>query len=160
MDVVDRMMMDLEEMKQELQAMEVRAEEQRCRAEVSETWNEILEKRIDAAEKERDDCKRRAEEQAERAECNERRITRLHEELNASELGKLADELDEDNQARAAGMVRCAAIKIAKLQAVADAARIWSDAVEAGFAAQVRPDIARAKLNRALATLDEKETKQ
>jgi hypothetical protein len=44
-----------------------------------------------------------------------------------------------------------------KLVAVINAAQTWSDAVEAGFAAEVRPDIARTILNRALAALNKKE---
>lgn len=44
--------------------------------------------------------------------------------------------------------------------AVIDAARAWSESIDLGFAAQLRPDIARARLNRALNALDEKEHKQ
>jgi hypothetical protein len=43
-----------------------------------------------------------------------------------------------------------------KLVAVINAAQTWSDAVEAGCASQVRPDITRA-LNRSLAALNKKE---
>jgi hypothetical protein len=44
---------------------------------------------------------------------------------------------------------------IFRLERVAEAARAWSDSVERGFASDLRPDIARARLLSALRALDE-----
>jgi hypothetical protein len=46
------------------------------------------------------------------------------------------------------------------LREVEKAARAWSDCVEQGFAADMRPDIARALLERSLTALDQLRAKQ
>jgi hypothetical protein len=43
--------------------------------------------------------------------------------------------------------------EIEALRRVAEAARAWSECVDNGFASELRPDIARAHVNRALAAL-------
>lgn len=91
-----------EQAEHELDAMERRAEEQRRRAKVAEEWNSILTEKAAAAEA--------------ALEVERGRIARLHEEINATELGKIADELDEDNFAIAASAMRRAAVKIFKLE--------------------------------------------